>query len=84
MYPKGILVFPRENVPKGAPGLSGRLSPKGAPGHWHGGGYWVGGGSRPNFEEKSYFGCFCRLSVRALGRPNRLNTIVPRALLIFG
>ena len=46
--------------------------------------YWGGGGSRPNFEEKSYFDCFCRLSVRALGRPNRLNTTVPRAALIFG
>ena len=44
----------------------------------------MGDGSRPNFEEETYFECLCRLSVRALGRPNRLNTTVPRALLIFG
>ena len=45
--------------------------------------YWVGGGSRPNFHGKSYFDCFCRLSMRALGRPDRLTSTVPRAALIF-
>ena len=40
--------------------------------------YWGRGGSRPNFKQKLFFAYFCRLSVRALGRPNRLEPTVPR------
>ena len=43
--------------------------------------YWVGGGCRPNFIQKLCFACFCRLPVRALGRPNGLNPTVPRVPL---
>ena len=45
--------------------------------------YWVGGGCHPNFIQKLCFAYFCRLSVRALGRPTRLNPTVPRLRLQF-
>ena len=43
----------------------------------------MGDGSRPNFGEHDGFLIKCRLSVRALGRPTRLNPTVSRLRLSF-
>ena len=37
----------------------------------------------PNFEDKSYFDCFCRDSVHALGHASCLNRTVPRTALVI-
>ena len=42
-----------------------------------------GDGSHPNFVENVNYPINCRLSVRALGRPTRLNPTVPRLRLTF-